>query len=198
MKKIFLCDKLIRDKVQSLNNDQRIEGVYRVLGLAERATYAKKKILEEAQEVLDDIHHHDKVHALSELADIVQAAQALLELNNQPNFDFFASPILKNFLDQTQTAHESELDIAQHLVKQAEILQETPTLEREIINLCLTVIKATKALDYTEDDLKKEFARKQQIKGVFKTWTCLSQITLSQEHPKYLHYSQRYPMLDLS
>ncbi|ETZ05036.1 MULTISPECIES: nucleoside triphosphate pyrophosphohydrolase family protein [Holospora] len=198
MKKIFLCDKLVRDRAQSLNSAQDLEGVYRVLGLAERPTYAKKKILEEAQEALDDLEHHNKTHGLSELADVIQAAQALLELNNEINFDFFSSSILSNFLERLNVSHEKELETAQLLVNQAKILKETPTSERDVINICLTVIKLTKILGYSSKDLEKEFFRKEKEKGAFKTWTCLTQITLPQEHPKFLNYSQRYPMLDLT
>ncbi|PPE03930.1 hypothetical protein [Holospora curviuscula] len=195
MKKIFLCDKLVRDRVQALNQEHNIEGVYRVLALAERSTYAKKKILEEAQEALEDLTHHNTLHALSELSDVVQAAQALLCLNHQEQFNFFSSSILTNFLEQKHP-HETELNIAQHLVHQAHILQQSSTLERDLMNICFTTIRLVQALGYTIQDLEKEFTRKQQEKGTFHTWTCLSQITLPQEHPKFLSYTQRYPTLD--
>ena len=195
MKKIFLCDKLVRDRVQALNQAQHIEGVYRVLGVAERPTYAKKKVLEEAQEVLQALDRQDKLHALGELADVIQAAQPLFELKSQEHFNLFSSSILANFLEQKST-NETETKVAHQLVHQATMLQETPTLERDVMQICFTSVRLVQALGYHVQDLEKEFTRKQKEKGAFQTWTCLTQITLPQEHPKFLIYTQRYPMLD--
>lgn len=197
MKKIFLCDKLVRDKVQQRYHAQGIDGVYRVLNSAERCDYAKKKVLEESQEAINALQAKNISHAVSELADVIQAAQALLELKQESHTELFSSAILATFLESPEKNEGSEA-IAEQLINQAHNLQQStePSLERDILNICFVVIRFAKSLGYHLESFKQVFEKKQQEKGSFQTWTCLSQITLPEDNPKFQSYAKRYPMLD--
>jgi predicted house-cleaning noncanonical NTP pyrophosphatase (MazG superfamily) len=197
MKKIFLCDKLVRDKTQQKYHAQGIDGVYRVLSSAERCDYARKKVLEEAQEALAEMQAGHLAHAVSELSDVIQAAQAILELKQEAHMDLFSSAILATFLKSPEKNKESET-IAEQLMQNAHNLQQStaPSLERDTLNVCFIAIRLAKSLGYNLESFKQVFEKKQEEKGSFQTWTCLSQITLPEDNPKFQAYAKRYPMLD--
>jgi predicted house-cleaning noncanonical NTP pyrophosphatase (MazG superfamily) len=73
----FLADKLVRNKALDQMTAQGIECTSGVVLPEKKEFYLKKKIAEEAQELLES---QDRDHILSELCDVFEAAYALMDL----------------------------------------------------------------------------------------------------------------------
>lgn len=74
MKKIFICNKIIRDKDVSLFQERGIEPETRILHRDEIVPFLKKKIKEEAQEACEA---QTPEGTLNEMVDVYEAGMAL-------------------------------------------------------------------------------------------------------------------------
>jgi predicted house-cleaning noncanonical NTP pyrophosphatase (MazG superfamily) len=79
-KKYFKCDKLVRDKVISILESQNIEIFQKTIDREEYIFALKKKLVEEAQEILEANSRDELLEEMSDVMEVMNYLSSSLEI----------------------------------------------------------------------------------------------------------------------